>query len=71
MEFGLYKSFLFGVVVVIVAGYIGLITDPTPERVQKASVTSIVVSAVLVLAVNALFALTYMSTPLKNQLQGL
>ena len=71
MVFGLYKSLMFGITVVVVAGHIGFITHPDPEKIQQATVTSIVVSAVMVLAVNSLFALSYTHTSLKYQLQGL
>lgn len=71
MVFGLFKSLLFGIAVVVVAGYIGFITHPDPEKIQKATVTSIVVSAVIVLAINSLFVLSYTHTPLQVQLQGL
>jgi len=71
LEFGFLKSLFFGVTVVVVAGYIGFITRPEPENIQKASVTSIVVSSVIVLSINALFALSYTQTPLTYQLQGL
>lgn len=69
--FGLCKSLAFGVAVVSIASYIGFITAPDPESVQKAMVRSIVVSAVLVLAINAIFALSYTYTPLLYHLQGL
>jgi len=69
--FGLCKSLAFGVAVVSIASYIGFITSPDPESVQKATITSIVVSAVLVLIINAAFAMSYTYTPLMVHLQGL
>jgi len=68
LEFGLYKTFFFGVAVVVVSGYMGLITPPREEELQKATVTSIVFSSVVVLTINALFALSYTATSLMGQL---
>lgn len=71
MAFGLYKSLIFGVAVVMAAGHIGFLAPSEPAAVQRATVTSIVVSAVAVLVLNALFALSYTHIPLRQHLQGL
>jgi phospholipid/cholesterol/gamma-HCH transport system permease protein len=69
LEFGLYKTFLFGATVVIVAGYLGLITAPRTEDLQRATVTSIVFSSVVVLTINAIFAMSYTASSLIGELQ--
>lgn len=68
LEFGLYKTFLFGVTVVVVSGYMGLITPPKTESLHRATVTSIVFSSVVVLTINAFFALSYTATSLIEQM---
>jgi len=68
LEFGLYKAFLFGVTVVLVSGYVGLLTPPRPEELFRATVTSIVFASVAVLTINALFALSYTASSLIEQM---